>query len=41
MLLGVPEWYAYVTMVPGFLLTAVIALHQAVFGFRAEPEIPA
>ncbi len=41
MLLGVPEWYAYVTMVPGFLLTAVIALHQAVFGFRTEPEIPA
>jgi len=41
MLLGVPEWYAYVTMVPGFLLTAVVALHQAVFGFRAEPEIPA
>lgn len=41
MLLGVPEWYAYVTMVPGFLLTAVIALCQAVFGFRAEPEIPA
>jgi TRAP-type C4-dicarboxylate transport system permease small subunit len=41
MLLGVPEWYAYVTMVPGFLLTAVIALHQAVFGFRVEPEIPA
>ncbi|MFS2034538.1 TRAP transporter small permease [Polaromonas sp. CT11-55] len=41
MLLGVPEWYAYVTMVPGFLLTAVIALHQAVFGFRVEPESPA
>jgi len=41
MLLGVPEWYAYVTMVPGFLLTAVIALYQAIFGFSAEPEIPA
>lgn len=33
MLLGVPEWYAYAPMVPGFGLTAVIALKQALFGF--------
>jgi TRAP-type C4-dicarboxylate transport system permease small subunit len=33
MLLGVPEWWAYAPMVPGFALTAVIAFHQAVFGF--------
>jgi TRAP-type C4-dicarboxylate transport system permease small subunit len=39
MLLGVPEWYAYAPMVPGFGLTAVIALKQAVFGFdRASPH---
>jgi TRAP-type C4-dicarboxylate transport system permease small subunit len=33
MLLGVPEWYAYAPMVPGFGLTAVIGLKQALFGF--------
>jgi TRAP-type C4-dicarboxylate transport system permease small subunit len=33
MLLGVPEWTAYATMVPGFALTAVIGFYQAVFGF--------
>ena len=33
MLLGVPEWYAYAPMVPGFGLTAVIGLKQAIFGF--------
>jgi len=33
MLLGVPEWWAYAPMVPGFGLTAVIAVHQALFGF--------
>lgn len=36
MLLGVPEWYAYATMVPGFFLTAIVALHQTVFGFSTE-----
>jgi TRAP-type C4-dicarboxylate transport system permease small subunit len=36
MLLGVPEWWAYAPMVPGFGLTAVIALWQAAFGY-AEP----
>ncbi len=33
MLLGVPEWLAYAPMVPGFGVTALIGLHQAVFGF--------
>jgi TRAP-type C4-dicarboxylate transport system permease small subunit len=34
MLLGVPEWYAYAPMVPGFALTAVIAFWQAAAGFN-------
>jgi TRAP-type C4-dicarboxylate transport system permease small subunit len=33
MLLGVPEWWAYAPMVPGFALTAVIGFAQAIFGF--------
>ena len=33
MLLGVPEWNAYAPMVPGFALTAIIGLKQALFGF--------
>jgi TRAP-type C4-dicarboxylate transport system permease small subunit len=36
MLLGVPEWLAYAPMVPGFALTSVIALRQAVFGFGKQ-----
>ena len=36
MLLGVPEWYAYAPMVPGFGLTAVIAFVQAAFGFNVR-----
>jgi TRAP-type C4-dicarboxylate transport system permease small subunit len=36
MLLGVPEWYAYAPMVPGFALTAVIAIWQAIAGFNVE-----
>lgn len=36
-LLGVPEWYAYAPMVPGFALTAVIGLKQALFGFGDHP----
>jgi TRAP-type C4-dicarboxylate transport system permease small subunit len=35
MLLGVPEWTAYATMVPAFGLTAIIGFYQAVFGFGA------
>ena len=38
MLLGVPEWYAYAPMVPGFALTAVIGFKQAIFGFGAQPD---
>ena len=38
MLLGVPEWYAYAPMVPGFALTAVIGLKQALFGFGDQPD---
>jgi len=38
MLLGVPEWWAYAPMVPGFALTAVIGLKQALFGFGAQPD---
>lgn len=34
MLTGVPEWYAYAPMVPGFALTAVIAIWQALAGFN-------
>ena len=36
MLLGVPEWWAYAPMVPGFGLAAVIALEQALFGFKVK-----
>ena len=32
-ILGFPEWVAYVAMVPPFVLTAVIGLYQAMFGF--------
>jgi hypothetical protein len=38
MLLGVPEWLAYAHMVPGFALTAVIGLWQAVFGYAHAPH---
>ena len=38
MLLGVPEWLAYAPMVPGFGLTAVIGLKQAIFGFGNQPD---
>ena len=37
-ILGFPEWITYVTMVPPFVLTMVIALYQAVFGFADAPE---
>ena len=43
MLLGFPEWVVYCAMVPPLALTALIALHQSVFGFaddstEANPE---
>ncbi|RZJ19856.1 MAG: TRAP transporter small permease [Haliea sp.] len=37
-ILGFPEWIAYAGMVPGFVLTAVIAFSQASFGFPAGKE---
>jgi TRAP-type C4-dicarboxylate transport system permease small subunit len=44
MLLGFPEYVVYVAMVPPLALTALIALHQSVFGFaqdnsEANPEL--
>lgn len=36
-IMGFPEFWVYVFMVPAFVLAALIALHQAVFGF-AVPE---
>jgi TRAP-type C4-dicarboxylate transport system permease small subunit len=43
MLLGFPEYVVYIAMVPPLALTALIALHQSVFGFaddetEANPE---
>ncbi len=38
-ILGYPEWTVYVTMIPPFVLTGVIALWQAAFGFPEDaPE---
>jgi TRAP-type C4-dicarboxylate transport system permease small subunit len=38
-ILGFPEWITYVTMVPPFVLTTLIALSQAMSGFAADaPE---
>lgn len=37
-ILGFPEWITYAVMVPGFVLTAVIALWQTCFGFRKHSE---
>ena len=36
MMLGFPEWIVYVAMVPPLVLTAVIALWQALAGFGPE-----
>lgn len=35
-ILGFPEWIVYATMVPPLALTALIALHQSVFGFAGD-----
>jgi TRAP-type C4-dicarboxylate transport system permease small subunit len=37
-ILGFPEWISYAVMVPAFVLTTVIGLHQAAFGFAAGTE---
>ena len=36
MMLGFPEWIVYSLMVPPLILTALIALHQTVFGFAPD-----
>jgi TRAP-type C4-dicarboxylate transport system permease small subunit len=40
MLLGFPEWIVYTTMVPPFVLTAIIAGYQAVLGFEPATGTP-
>ena len=39
-IMGFPEWVVYAAMVPPFILAAVIALHQTMFGFGSteSPE---
>lgn len=37
-ILGFPEWVSYAGMVPAFVLTSVIGLHQAAFGFSQNTE---
>ena len=37
-ILGFPEWIAYAAMVPPFVLTLVIGVYQALFGFADAPE---
>lgn len=39
MMLGFPEWIVYVTMIPPFVLTTVIALSQAITGFASTDEV--
>lgn len=34
-IMGFPEWIVYAAMVPPFILTSLIALHQTLFGFGA------
>ena len=34
-IIGFPEWVAYASMVPPFVLSMAIGLHQALFGFAA------
>ena len=34
-IIGFPEWIAYASMVPPFVLTMAIGLHQALLGFTA------
>lgn len=37
-IIGFPEWVAYACMVPPFVLSMVIGLHQALFGFADSAE---
>ena len=34
-IMGFPEWVVYAAMVPPFVLTGVVALHQTLFGFAS------
>jgi TRAP-type C4-dicarboxylate transport system permease small subunit len=34
-IMGFPEWVVYAAMVPPFVLTGLIALHQTLFGFAS------
>ena len=36
MMMGFPEWIVYAAMLPAFVLTSVIALHQATVGTAAK-----
>lgn len=38
-IIGFPEWIAYACMVPPFVLTMVISLHQALFGFPSDAQV--
>jgi TRAP-type C4-dicarboxylate transport system permease small subunit len=40
-ILGFPEWTVYAAMVPPFILTAMIGLHQSLFGFAAVADADA
>lgn len=35
-IMGFPEWVVYAAMVPPFILTGLIAMHQTVFGFASR-----
>lgn len=37
-ILGFPEWIVYAAMVPPFVLTGLIGLHQAWFGFARQAQ---
>ena len=41
MMLGFPEWIVYAAMIPPFILTAVIALAQALMGETSDEEVNA
>lgn len=37
-IIGFPEWVAYASMVPPFVLAMVIGMHQAIFGFSTSSQ---
>lgn len=38
MMLGFPEWVVYAAMIPPFILTALVALNQAITNFSTDIE---